>query len=152
MQKGVNTILLIHIYVLLLLFLSGLEDLCTRKVSLSYLLLFLLGAFIIGIFYQHTSWAFMVGGMMMGICIVSLRFLGIQMLGAGDGMVLLITGIVLGFGNNMELLMTGLLLASLYGIVKCLKDGLRSKKEIPFIPFLFLGYLIQVFWNGGKCG
>lgn len=152
MQKGVNTILLIHIYVLLLLFLSGLEDLCTRKVSLSYLLLFFCGAFLIGIFYQHTSWVFMVGGMMMGVCIVSLRFLGIGMLGAGDGIVLLITGIVLGFGNNMELLMIGLLLASLYGIGRSLKDGLRSKKEIPFIPFLFIGYLIQLFWNGGNYG
>ena len=152
MQKGVNTILLIHIYVLLLLFLSGLEDLCTRKVSLSYLLLFFCGVFLIGIFYQHTSWVFMVGGMMMGVCIVSLRFLGIGMLGAGDGIVLLITGIVLGFGNNMELLMIGLLLASLYGIGRSLKDGLRSKKEIPFIPFLFIGYLIQLFWNGGNYG
>lgn len=94
----------------------------------------------------------MVGGMMMGVCIVSLRFLGIQMLGAGDGIVLLITGIILGFGNNMELLMIGLLLASLYGIGRSLKDGLRSKKEIPFIPFLFIGYLIQLFWNGGNYG
>lgn len=88
----------------------------------------------------------------MGLCIVCLRFLGIQMLGAGDGLVLVITGILLGFGSNMELLLAGLFLASLYGIVRCLKEGVHSGKEIPFIPFLFLGYLVQVVWNGGSFG
>lgn len=103
----------------------------------------------IGIFVLERSGLVIIGGMGIGLFIVSLRILGIRMLGAGDGAVLVITGILLGFWKNMELLMVGLFLASLYGIGRIIKEGNQTKKEIPFIPFLFLGYVFQIVWNVG---
>lgn len=139
----------INIFVLSLLFVSGIEDLFTRKVSFEYLIVFFIGTIVLKVFLVEISWEMYFGGMAIGICIVSLKYLGIQMLGAGDGVVLAISGAAIGFWKNMELLVIGLFLASLYGIGKFIKDGINCEKEIPFIPFLFLGYLIQVVWNGG---
>lgn len=63
----------------------------------------------------------------------------------GDGFLFLVTGIFLGGGKNMELLMISLLYAALFslGLIvfgKVKGKAGRKEKEIPFIPFVFLGY------------
>ena len=65
-----------------------------------------------------------------------------QQVGYGDGIVLLVIGIYLGFSASLSILLTALLLiapVSLFYIV-CRKAG--RKKQLPFVPFLFAGYLL----------
>lgn len=65
-----------------------------------------------------------------------------QQVGYGDGIVLLVIGIYLGFSASLSILLTALLLiapVSLFYIV-CRRAG--RKKQLPFVPFLFAGYLL----------
>ncbi|NLJ96677.1 MAG: hypothetical protein GX321_05950 [Clostridiales bacterium] len=64
-------------------------------------------------------------------------------IGIGDGLVICVTGIGFGFWTNMELFALALLLAALFSIGLLVFKLADKKKSIPFLPFLFLSYLIK---------
>jgi leader peptidase (prepilin peptidase)/N-methyltransferase len=70
-------------------------------------------------------------------------------IGMGDGILLCVTGIGLGFWNNLELFGVALFLAAVLSIILMILRVVDRKKSIPFIPFLFAGYLIIVFASKG---
>lgn len=81
-------------------------------------------------------------GTLPGIFLLTAGWSTRQQVGYGDGIVLLVIGIYLGFSASLSILLTALLLiapVSLFYIV-CRKAG--RKKQLPFVPFLFAGYLL----------
>ncbi len=128
----------------LMLILTALEDMRTKKVSLWIILL---GAVpvCIGIPFCHsislTDRAFgtLVGA---GVLVIS-RATGGK-IGMGDGYLLCVTGLALGFWRNMELFAIALLAAALVSILLLILRLADRKKSIPFIPFLLLAYLINL--------
>ena len=63
-------------------------------------------------------------------------------IGAGDGAVLVATGVFLGFWGNLRLLFLALILSALVaGYLLVIKRKGR-KDRMPFIPFLFLADLL----------
>lgn len=73
-------------------------------------------------------------------------------IGMGDGLVVCITGIGLGFWSNFELFALALILAAIFSIGLLVFRLADRKKSIPFLPFMFLSYLIQYIsvWSQGK--
>lgn len=65
-------------------------------------------------------------------------------IGAGDGLIVLITGWFLGAGAATEILFWSLLCSAVFGIVLIMVRKASRKTEIPFIPFLLLGYLVRL--------
>ena len=62
----------------------------------------------------------------------------------GDGLILSVTGLGLGFWNNLELFALALFAAALVSIVLLITRLANRKTSIPFVPFLFLGYLLHL--------
>lgn len=84
-------------------------------------------------------------------CLIGILFLGIgkitrQALGYGDGLILVATGIFLGFSENVLLLLLGVLLASVFSIGLLMFRKKTKKDEIPFMPFLFAGYVFLLMF------
>lgn len=66
-------------------------------------------------------------------------------IGMGDAWILLTAGILTGLRDYLRMLVLGLLLTSLWaGYLLAVKKEKRDT-EIPFLPFLFLGYIGGVF-------
>ena len=129
---------------LIMLGIYTIEDIRKRKITTTYLVLFA----ILGILLLCREPEFELFGIITGVA-VGAGLLGISILtgesiGKGDGMVFLVTGIFLGGSLNLELLFISLLYAAIFSIgILIFKRGGR-KQEIPFIPFVFLGYLTMV--------
>lgn len=72
-------------------------------------------------------------------------------IGIGDGLVICVTGIGLGFWSNIELFALALLLAAIFSIGLLVLRLADKKKSIPFLPFLFLAYIIIYIplWSQG---
>ena len=126
----------------------AIEDI--RKKQISVMQLLLSAGMGIGLIFwkgQNTLVGMMLGAMI-GLVIIGVGILTREGIGLGDGFVFMVTGIFLGPADNVKLLFLSLLYAAIFslGILVC-KKGNR-KREIPFIPFVFLGYLTIVLEAG----
>lgn len=76
-----------------------------------------------------------------GCCLIALSFLTAGAVGLGDGLILLSLGTLLPWEQVLAVLLAGSLCSCVYGAILLLfrKDG--GKKQIPFVPFLFAGYI-----------
>jgi leader peptidase (prepilin peptidase)/N-methyltransferase len=123
---------------------SAIIDIKRKEVSIKILIVFGVVGLIFYIIGQPISLLEEVGGVVIGVLILLLYRITKGEIGEGDGWLLIVTGIFLGISRNFELLMSGLLLAAVCSLFLLLFKKAGKKKEIPFIPFLFLGYMGMV--------
>lgn len=133
-----------HGILLGMLGLFAMEDIKRRSITLSYVVLFGGIGIVWQLFGQGISIPSMGLGVAVGLGIIALSQATRGSIGMGDGWIFCVTGIFLGGSRNVELLMMSLLYAALFSLGVLIvrrKDGNKRKKEIPFLPFAFLGYL-----------
>lgn len=83
-----------------------------------------------------------VGGLLIGISKVTRGAVG-----TGDGIVFMISGVVLGFFENGILLFLSLVFAAAAGTCLMLSRRVGRKDMIPFVPFIFMGYGVMCLWK-----
>lgn len=123
---------------------SAIIDIKRKEVSVKILIIFGVVGLALYIIGRPISLVEEIGGILIGALILLLYHVTKGEIGEGDGWLLIVTGIFLGIGRNFELLMSGLLLAAVCSLFLILFKKADKKKEIPFIPFLFLGYMGMV--------
>lgn len=64
--------------------------------------------------------------------------------GSGDGLVTVILGLCLGFRNCVFVVFMALIVMSLFSMCVLLSKKGKGSTQIPFIPFLLIGWLILV--------
>ena len=124
----------------LCLFLSyfAYEDIKTRRLSGKGIFLFA----IVGVMISVLFPVYTIGQILL------VRILSQGGIGAGDGIVVLISGIYLGFQGNCLFLLLALLVSSFYSGVLWIGKKVDRKWRIPFVPFLVVGYIMKlVFYN-----
>ena len=85
-----------------------------------------------------------IGGILIGGAFLGISKVTRGQIGIGDGLILCVTGLGLGIAKGMEMLLYGLLLAALFSAILLVRKVANRKMTIPFIPFLFVGYLITI--------
>lgn len=131
----------IKICVGVLLVLSTIIDIRSKKVSVGLLVVFS----IVGILY-YSSTRFLpiyavAGGIGIGLFMMGVNRLLKGGIGMGDGMLLCVLGGYLGFIKSLSILLTALYLAAGCSIVLLLIKKVEKKTEIPFVPFLCAAYI-----------
>ena len=61
-------------------------------------------------------------------------------LGLGDGLVLLVSGLVFDWNRVLSVWLLALVLSALFGLVLILMKKASIKTALPFVPFLFTGF------------
>ncbi len=122
-------------------------DLKCRKIykaaAAGYLALAVLGQ----LARRTATVAQMAFGLLPGIFCLVVSWLSGQGLGYGDSVLVLGCGLSLGFWPCMETLFFAFFLSGLWAVILLVLRKAGRKKEIPFVPFLLAGALIQ--WAGG---
>lgn len=67
-----------------------------------------------------------------------------QVIGEGDGLLMLVAGVHLGGAAATALLLAGLLCAGVFGLLVSAMRHMTPKSRIPFAPFLLLGFVLVV--------
>ena len=124
------------------LLIEGIRDLQKHKVSMiTVIIAGILGAiFQFGIIQENGLK--IIGGILIGIVLLSLAKITREKIGYGDGWIFVVTGIYLGFLSNMYLLLLSLFLASWASICLLAFKKVNKKTELPFVPFILPGYLL----------
>lgn len=122
----------------------GVQDILKKKVYLWILAAGGLFTAVCILFCGDISILSRLGGAAVGACVILLSFITGGKIGLGDGILLCITGLGLGFWGNMELFCLALTLAAGLSIILLALRKADRKMSIPFIPFMFAGYLIMI--------
>lgn len=124
------------------LLIEGIRDLQKHKVSMITVMI----AGILGVIFQfgiiQENGLKIIGGILIGIVLLSLAKITREKIGYGDGWIFVVTGIYMGFRNNMYLLLLSLFLASLVSICLLVFKKVNKKTELPFVSFILPGYLL----------
>lgn len=133
-----------RIILLGMLGLYAVEDIRKKRISVRYLWIFGAAGIAINLFQRSTSVPNMLLGAAVGAALVAVSLLTRGSIGLGDGFLLMTAGIFLGGSSVLELLFISLLYAALVSLGMLAFRRWKRKREIPFVPFLLLGYLTMM--------
>ena len=86
-------------------------------------------------------------GILPGIFLIGVSVFSRNQIGVGDGLSFIITGIMLGFLKNMCLMCYSLVMVSVLSAILLVSKKGSRKKELPFLPAVFLCYLAEVMFG-----
>lgn len=122
---------------------SSYTDLKCRRVygavAAAYLILAVLGH----LTGRTASLTEMLAGVLPGVFCFLVSWVSRQSLGYGDSLVILICGVSLGFWLCIWITFTAFFWSGVWGAAVYRMRKMSPREEIPFIPFLLLGFVIQ---------
>ena len=83
-------------------------------------------------------------GVLVGVVALLFARISRQTMGYGDGLVLCNLGITLGLGACLRVLFVGFITGGVWALLLLIGKKANRKSRLPFVPFLFLGYLVEV--------
>lgn len=86
-------------------------------------------------------------GVGIGIVLLIISVLAKGEIGAGDGILFIVSGLVCGFYENGVLLFVSLVFTAIAGGVLILVKRVGRKYGLPFAPFVFAGYGVVCIWK-----
>lgn len=120
-----------RVWVLLFLGVLSIEDILEHQISMKWIGIFGITGFIYSIWTKHIPvfW--------LGILLLLFSYVTREQIGYGDGFLVLVLGMWMDMGQLCNMLFIASIISFL--TVVCLK-----KRELPFVPFLTVGYIIGV--------
>ncbi|HHT97767.1 MAG TPA: hypothetical protein GXZ90_07725 [Clostridiales bacterium] len=147
---GVKAIISVSdIIVIVSLIISSIQDLKYKKISLWIISLSVILLLALSI-YKNNGFINIIGGAIVGFIVISISIITRSKIGIGDGIVLIMTGVVLGFWQNLELLLYALSIAALISIVLLILKKVNKKDSLPFVPFILISYFVVLYFNSKK--
>ena len=125
-----------------LLSITAVDDIKSRQVRVLEIIFFGLIGIIFNMIRKPHSLPSVLGGVMVGTLVYIFSILSKEKIGRGDGLVLMAVGIYLGFADTLELLWVSTILAAIIGTIFVKKHKANMDIELPFVPFLLMGYLL----------
>lgn len=119
---------------------AGWKDLRKREIPLFLTALFAGGGLLYSLSAQRQAVDYLIPAGI-GLMFLALGFLTGGGMGLGDAWVLLALGTVLDTGEYMATLCAAVFLAAVWAGVLLAAFKKNRKTEIPFVPFLLLGYI-----------
>lgn len=116
------------------------KQISVRLLSLTALIILLLRAAVI----KDTLWSTL-GGIGIGLCFFVISKVTGEAIGYGDSWLILLLGIYLGGKPLLEVIFLASFAACFYVLFRSMARGWNKGQTIPFVPFLFMGYLGVIF-------
>lgn len=100
------------------------------------------------LFIRSITIPSLLGGIAIGTLILGISYMTKGKIGKGDGILLVILGAFVGFMDMWILLLYALSISAIWSIGLLIIKKVNRNYRIPFIPFIFLGYVGSTI-NGG---
>ncbi len=120
------------------------EDIRKRSIHLVPLIMAAIAGLMMHLYFCRITIWNIFGGLTIGLAMYAISLLTGEKIGKGDALLLAVTGIFLGFWGNLILLWIASCLAAIGGVVAVCFFHKGKEYEIPFAPFLFVGFVIYL--------
>ena len=121
--------------------LTAIDDIRTKKVKVLEIVIFGLAGVLLNFIYKPHSFMSLAGGVMVGALLYVFSVLTKEKIGKGDALIIMVSGLYLGFMNTVILLWLSSLIAAVSGLIVVKRNSSTKDVEIPFVPFLLVGYI-----------
>ena len=122
----------------------SIEDYRKQKILIYPVLIFGIAGLLLHLYYRNLSIYNLLAGMAVGAGLLVFGYLTGQV-GAGDALVVMVSGIYLGFWENARLFFQGLVFCGLWCLLLLVLGKKKGRDEVAFVPFLLLSYLEMMF-------
>lgn len=136
---------MIRVLIGIMLLLCGLSDIKTKHIPIKITILCIILLFILMPFQRNISIINSLLGAFVGVVMIGISKVSRGQVGIGDGIILTITGFGIGLWNNLTLLIYALFCISIVAMILLALKKISRKKTLPFVPFLFIGYIGVLF-------
>ena len=116
------------------------EDVRTRTIYVEPAIVFGVLGLIINIFTKQYTYMSLFGGFLVGGVVYLFSILSKGKIGKGDALIVAVTGLYIGFVNTIVLLWISSVLALIFGLIVVKKNKYAMDYELPYVPFLLVGY------------
>lgn len=120
------------------------EDIKNRSVHTGLLLLFTIEGILLWVFAEKHPVVEIVQAILPGLSVLLAAFITKGSIGEGDGVILLIIGLLLGGAFALRIFMYALFFCACYAIFLLIIRKKNRKYEIAFVPFMLLAYIGEV--------
>ena len=124
-----------------MLTLCSAQDIKKKQIRLNMVLFFGILGILLHMLWRMQSIENLLLGMSVGVVLLFLSVLTGGRIGAGDAVLLIVTGIYLGLEQNLELFFCGLFMCSMCSLVLFVLRKKGRKDSVPFVPFLLAAYM-----------
>ncbi len=125
------------------LWICSIGDLRNRQISVRLCMI----TGVLGVVMQWVMGTHKPGDLILGVAVgigfLVLAFLTREKIGFGDGMVLIVLGILVGGFQSLNILLWGLILCTLWGILMIVFFKVERGSTVPFVPFLAIASVVQ---------
>lgn len=101
----------------------------------------------VNVFVLKTDIKALLMGFLIGIIVAVISIISKGGIGMGDALILGVCGIYYGFDETFRIYFIALVMAALIGLILLIKNPQNRKRQIPFIPFIFLGMAGVLIWQ-----
>ena len=98
--------------------------------------------------FKEIGWQSRAGGLAVGLVLLFFAYFSKEAVGIADGVIISICGVALGVYETVMLCFFAALYAAVFSFILLLCKKVGRKSRIPFLPFLFLGYITMRFCVG----
>ncbi len=126
----------------MMLFGESIYDIKYKKIPNWFLLVFGLGVAMIFLLAKRNVNLNCIMGVGVGIFLLIIGKLTEEAIGYGDAWTLAITGFGLGLHDNLSVMLVAVGAAAGISLFLLMFHRAHKKTKLPFIPFLFVGYLV----------
>ncbi len=118
------------------------DDIREKKIRIFEIAVFAILGLIINIMYHPYSLISVAGGVSIGICMLLFSIFTKEKIGMGDAYLIMVTGLYMGFMNTAIILWISSVFAVIVGLFIAGRNNNYKTLELPFVPFLLLGYIV----------
>lgn len=93
--------------------------------------------------YSSGNWKSNIIGLLAGATFIGISKITKEALGYGDSIMCIFLGGSFGMGVLIESCTIGFVLCTVISIIGIYRKKMEIKSEIPFLPFLFCGYVVR---------
>jgi leader peptidase (prepilin peptidase)/N-methyltransferase len=128
----------------IMLFGAGIVDIRSLKVSRAFIIVLFLACMAAFATSENPNVISALAGASIGLCAIGISFAAGEQIGRGDGLVIMAIGIIAGFRWCLAVVCIASVVMSIVAIVMLVLKKGNKKTKLPFIPALFVGYIIFV--------
>lgn len=128
----------------------SITDIKKKQVSVMVCLLFVLTGLVFNVISMNELkeirglWKNLLFSMAPGVILFLLAMATKEKIGKGDGLVMIVMGILLGMERSVQILMLASLMSAFVAVLLIVVRKVRKNQEIPFVPFLAVGMCLMI--------
>lgn len=124
------------------IFAEGVRDFLYRKISVSGIVSIAVLGLVLQISIGEMNWISVVGGIVVGGCLLLVSKITDEAIGYGDGWIMAAMGVGLGFRDNFLLMCIAFVLCAAVSLLLLIFKKVEKKTVLPFVSFLFPAYIL----------